>query len=581
MITLTTNYQMLEQKYLGNSYGDLYVRIYAKYLTQEIANNRTKTKYEARAYFSGNWIRDNQGTGNVSGTSASTVTGACTYPQKGETVIATTEAWVTHDSDGTKSISASAYLKFPNWGWSGTATGTAELPTIPRMATIKDAPNFHDEENPTITYSNPAGSAVSALYACISLDGSKDDIPYREIPINGTNYKFELTEEERSILRKATTGSNSRSVFFYIKTEMGENTFYSKLKKMLTIIDGLPTLSPTVKDVNEKTLALTGDSEIFVRNQSIAEVSTGALTYKEAVISSQKVSCGSKSVDEGSGTIESVESGNFVFSVTDNRNNVVTQTVSKKLIEYVNLTCDLNITAPDAEGDLDFSITGKCFKGNFGKNENGVKVYYRYKVADEEYGEWSEHIAVLNDDGTYLCEISITGLDYTKRYTFQAKSEDLIMSVSSAEKAVVTIPLFDWGENDFNFNVPVNIEGDISIKGNSITDYIVEQGTSGIWAYRKWNSGIAECWTYSQLTFDTASAGSSGIEGFKVVSVEVQLPFDFIAYPSSTCNCAWSYSEWTECHCNEKRVLVRQFCNANSLNVATKWVSIQVIGRWK
>lgn len=29
-------------------------------------------------------------------------------------------------------------------------------------------------------------------------------------------------------------------------------------------------------------------------------------------------------------------------------------------------------------------------------------------------------------------------------------------------------------------------------------DFIVEQGTSGIWTYRKWNSGIAECWgTYS------------------------------------------------------------------------------------
>lgn len=25
-------------------------------------------------------------------------------------------------------------------------------------------------------------------------------------------------------------------------------------------------------------------------------------------------------------------------------------------------------------------------------------------------------------------------------------------------------------------------------------DYIVEQGTSSIWTYRKWNSGIAECW---------------------------------------------------------------------------------------
>lgn len=29
-------------------------------------------------------------------------------------------------------------------------------------------------------------------------------------------------------------------------------------------------------------------------------------------------------------------------------------------------------------------------------------------------------------------------------------------------------------------------------------DYIVEQGTSGVWTYRKWNSGIAECWGKSE-----------------------------------------------------------------------------------
>lgn len=28
----------------------------------------------------------------------------------------------------------------------------------------------------------------------------------------------------------------------------------------------------------------------------------------------------------------------------------------------------------------------------------------------------------------------------------------------------------------------------------SSVDYIVEQGVDGIWTYRKWNSGIAECW---------------------------------------------------------------------------------------
>lgn len=38
-------------------------------------------------------------------------------------------------------------------------------------------------------------------------------------------------------------------------------------------------------------------------------------------------------------------------------------------------------------------------------------------------------------------------------------------------------------------------------------DYVVEQGTSGIWTYRKWNSGIAECWgtdTRSNVASTTA-----------------------------------------------------------------------------
>lgn len=456
MIELTTSYQMLAQKYLGSSYGDLYTRIYAKYLEQDTANNRTKVQYEERAYFSGSYIIDKQASGKVSGTNATSITGTFTRVNTGELVVATTEAvWITHDSDGTKTISASAYMNFPNWGWSGTATGEASLPTIARAASITDAPNFHDEENPTIKYSNPAGSAVTSLHACISLTGAKDDVPYREIEINGTSYTFELTEEERTTLRKATTGSNSRSVIFYIKTIIGGNTLYSTSKKMMTIIDGLPTLSPTVKDINEKILALTGNEEIFVKNQSIAEVATGGSVYKESTISSQKITNGGKTVNGSNGTIEAVESGVFDFSITDNRNNTVTQQVTKDVIDYVNLTCDLNIGAPDAEGDVIFTVTGKCFKGSFGVSDNVVKVYYRYKVADEEYGDWTENEVTLNDDNTYSSEISLTGLDYTKRHTFQAYAEDLIMAVQSAEKTVSTIPLFDWGEKDFNFNIAV------------------------------------------------------------------------------------------------------------------------------
>ena len=40
-----------------------------------------------------------------------------------------------------------------------------------------------------------------------------------------------------------------------------------------------------------------------------------------------------------------------------------------------------------------------------------------------------------------------------------------------------------------------------------IKDYVVERGTSGVWTYRKWNSGFAECWGYhtvSGLNINTA-----------------------------------------------------------------------------
>lgn len=126
---LTTNYQMLNQAYLGNSYGELYVRIYAKYSERDEDNNRTKVQYQARAYYSGNtYIADIGGNGNVNGTSASQVSGSCTNVPSGEYTFATTEAWVEHNEDGTKSISASAYLNMPNWGWNNTASGTATLP---------------------------------------------------------------------------------------------------------------------------------------------------------------------------------------------------------------------------------------------------------------------------------------------------------------------------------------------------------------------------------------------------------------------------------------------------------------------
>ena len=41
-----------------------------------------------------------------------------------------------------------------------------------------------------------------------------------------------------------------------------------------------------------------------------------------------------------------------------------------------------------------------------------------------------------------------------------------------------------------------------------IKDYVVQQGTIGIWTYRKWNSGIAECWGSYTTTGGNSTEGS-------------------------------------------------------------------------
>lgn len=132
-LTNQNEWYMLNQAYLGNSYGDIYIRIYARWTSQDENNLTSTVQYQAREYYSGNtYIYDAGSNGSMSGTGAesSSYSRSESYPS-GETTLKTIEGTVTHDPDtGEASVSASASLIFPNWGWSNTASGSATLPTI-------------------------------------------------------------------------------------------------------------------------------------------------------------------------------------------------------------------------------------------------------------------------------------------------------------------------------------------------------------------------------------------------------------------------------------------------------------------
>jgi hypothetical protein len=101
---------------------------------------------------------------------------------------------------------------------------------------------------------------------------------------------------------------------------------------------------------------------------------------------------------------------------------------------------------------------------------------------------------------------------------------------------VATRDGFDCAMDTYFNNKRVREVGTPVDSGDAVTlgflkDYIVEQGTSGIWTYRKWNSGRAECWGRRQVDVNVNTAwGSTGLYYGTVDTVG--FPFKFTEVPA-------------------------------------------------
>jgi hypothetical protein len=429
---------------------------------------------------------------------------------------------ITHDADGTKEFDFTLtwnvvgvwgikkYYPQSNYVQSGpfpndaVITGTIKLDTIDRTAKILTASNFTDEENPVITYSNPAGSSATALEACISLTGGTDDIAYRSISKTGTKYTFNFTDSERNKLRTMVADKQSTEVRFYIRTTVGGTRYFHYVTRTLTITSCNPVINnATVRDVNSDTIALTGNENTLIRYESMAEYSFEPVANKAATIVSQSVQCGDKIVTGLSqGVIDDVESNLFVFKATDSRGLTTTATVEKNLVDYVKPTCYQKITTEivgETGANIYITVSGNYFNGSFGTTNNTLKIEMREKNEDGTWGNWTTMTGQPTLDGnTYRLTITLTNRSYSQVYTFQCRATDKLNVVQSAEYSTKVLPVFDWSEEDFNFNVPVNMDGETVLRHTEDTNNTVLSGTGGKIYLRPGGTNA----TYSETIFN-------------------------------------------------------------------------------
>ena len=108
------------------------------------------------------------------------------------------------------------------------------------------------------------------------------------------------------------------------------------------------------------------------------------------------------------------------------------------------------------------------------------------------------------------------------------------------------------------------------------TDYIVEQGTSGVWTYRKWASGIAECWGTTSATVTLTTVGTYYHRGQASFSLPSGL---FNASPSVVMECRNGY--WSGLQSVSTTSVSAYFfdvANATGYNLS---IEVSAKGTWK
>lgn len=418
------------------------------------------TKYEVR-YLTFSWAVKSQSVSNNSTTISWTLKGAggstTSYYKAGNfkvvingstvyssstriqlyngTTVASGNFTIKHNSDGTKSFTASAEAGIYNAAVNCKGSGSWTLPTIERYALIQSAPDFDDTENPTITFTNPKNAKLQLK---IETDGNTGLITRENVYTSP--YTFVLTESERKLLRNQSPGSIKLTVRFTVGTyENGSIVWWSYLDRTMTITTGGPKISTfSYKDSNSVTTAVTGNDQIIIQNKSYLDFPVGtAIAQNGATIAEYDVEInGIKQASYTAGTfnfktVDIAADTPAKLTVIDSRGLKSTKTITVHCVGYQEPAGTYTVQRKQnyySETDIGVNVTYSDIDG-----KNTLTTQCRYKKTDETtYSDW---VALTNNGTTTIT------LDNTEEWDLQLQAKDAFASATSDYKIPVGLPI--------------------------------------------------------------------------------------------------------------------------------------------
>lgn len=404
---------------------------------------------------------------NINGTSK-TINEYKSIINASPTTIISNTVDVYHNYDGTKKCPITITGGFYSQSYKVTnASGDATLDNNYRKATIVSAPDFTDMDNPLITFNNyknyPIQFKIENLVTLTDMIATETFANY-----NGNSYVFDLTESQREILRTASANYSALSVRFTVVSTVEGLQYYSFLDRTMTIVGGEPTFTDFIhEDIEPKSLALTGDSSIYIQNLSKCQVTIpldnkmvankyanpNIYSFSFAGINSKKVYS-----DVSDVVLDSIQlnypSKNLSVSAIDSRNKTTTVDKPLNLISVDRSQSTFSATA--ARDDFFSNNVAVSCEGDFtpitisGIQKNTITITIKHRPVGSTIWTIGTSTGILDlVKNTYTATASII-CDVDEENEVEMTCEDYIGQIGQTLKSNIhkCIPIAHFGANN-------------------------------------------------------------------------------------------------------------------------------------
>ena len=435
---------------IGNNYSDVYV--YASmwktdgYLTS--SNNYTK------------------GTITIDGESYDLIR----YQEfKDEVCIFQGTVRLYHDSDGSRtfsiSLSCEGQANTSLSGYTLSGSGTFTLDQIPRTSSFA-ATDAAIGSVSTITIYRESSSLYHRIKAEFgSVTGyvtNTGGFSSTAATITGTSVAFTIPNDFYYAIPNAKKGTCKLTLYTLsagavigeeVTTEIEITTVSSRCN---------PTLTITVTHDNADTAELTGSDTAYIRGYSDAKCTVVATGRYGATIKTVWTTGSYTKNEDGTYSISPVNSDTITFYAQDSRGYTGQVSTAITLVPYTVLTNSASAGRPNpTDGSAFIQFQGQYFNDSFGALDNTLSLKYKIEYPDGSIDKsWTTVTPTLSKD-SYYAYISLSGFDYTKSFKIYTVVTDKLLTVERTVLLKQGIPVFDWGRNDFQFHVPVYIQGQL------------------------------------------------------------------------------------------------------------------------